>query len=92
MSTGLVVAVVAAVVIWVVTRVLRMGLREAGLPPGPPTIPILGNAHLFPKKQIHLQYVSLKSRRKKPFELIISRFTEWAKAFGDIYSVGALAQ
>lgn len=27
---------------------LRFGSRDKRLPPGPPTIPILGNAHLIP--------------------------------------------
>ncbi|KAJ6527187.1 hypothetical protein B0H19DRAFT_1196657 [Mycena capillaripes] len=26
----------------------KVGAREAGLPPGPPTLPILGNLHIFP--------------------------------------------
>jgi len=34
-------------------RLLRIGKRPSSYPPGPPTIPILGNLHLFPKKDIH---------------------------------------
>lgn len=36
-------------------KTLRFGHREKHLPPGPPTVPILGNAHLLPKKDIHLK-------------------------------------
>ncbi|KAJ7489227.1 cytochrome P450 [Mycena latifolia] len=39
--------VVGALVSWAVALVLRSGRREKGLPPGPPTVPLLGNAHLF---------------------------------------------
>jgi energy-coupling factor transporter transmembrane protein EcfT len=32
---------------------LEVGSREKGLPPGPPTVPILGNAHIFPTEFAH---------------------------------------
>ncbi|KAJ7640502.1 cytochrome P450 [Mycena polygramma] len=31
----------------------RVGSRERGLPPGPPTVPILGNIHIFPTEYPH---------------------------------------
>lgn len=37
-------------------RLSRVGQRPKGLPPGPPTIPILGNIHLIPKEKPHLQF------------------------------------
>ncbi|KAK7036078.1 cytochrome P450 [Favolaschia claudopus] len=43
--------------------------RQPGLPPGPPTAPFVGNAHIFPREQ--LQY----------------KFTEWARQYGDIFSL-----
>ncbi|KAJ7145384.1 cytochrome P450 [Mycena crocata] len=37
--------------------VLKLSQRERGLPPGPPTIAILGNLHLFPKSGgLHLKF------------------------------------
>jgi hypothetical protein len=33
---------------YVVYRLLSIGKRDARLPPGPPTVPVLGNAHLIP--------------------------------------------
>ena len=34
---------------WFLSTVLRFGRREKYLPPGPPILPILGNAHLMSK-------------------------------------------
>ncbi|KAJ7445976.1 cytochrome P450 [Mycena galericulata] len=34
----------------------RVGAREKGLPPGPPTLPILGNLHIFPKEFAHYKF------------------------------------
>ncbi|KAJ7838208.1 cytochrome P450 [Mycena olivaceomarginata] len=36
--------------------VLKVGPREKGLPPGPPTVPILGNAHIFPIEFPHYKF------------------------------------
>lgn len=33
----------------VVYRILRIGSREKYLPPGPPTVPLLGNLNIFPR-------------------------------------------
>ncbi|KAK5459648.1 hypothetical protein LTS15_003777 [Exophiala xenobiotica] len=44
------------VLVVLVLRILRIGRRPKGYPPGPPTIPILGNYHLFPHKDVHLQF------------------------------------
>ncbi|KAJ7176735.1 cytochrome P450 [Mycena filopes] len=44
-----------ALAAWGVVFVLRLGRREANLPPGPPTIPVLGNAHLLGGKELHLK-------------------------------------
>ncbi|KAJ7359900.1 cytochrome P450, partial [Mycena albidolilacea] len=39
-----------------VAFLLKVGSREKGLPPGPPTVPILGNAHIFPTEFAHYKF------------------------------------
>ncbi|KAE8337413.1 hypothetical protein BDV24DRAFT_154362 [Aspergillus arachidicola] len=39
---------------------LRTGRREPNLPDGPPTIPILGNAHLIPRKGAHFVFREMR--------------------------------
>lgn len=34
-------------------KILAFGSREKHLPPGPPTLPILGNAHLIPSRGMY---------------------------------------
>ncbi|THU86337.1 cytochrome P450 [Dendrothele bispora CBS 962.96] len=36
-------------------RLYRIGSRDSTLPPGPPTVPLLGNIHVFPSQSIHLK-------------------------------------
>lgn len=37
-------------------RLSRIGRRPAHYPPGPPTLPLIGNLHLMPKEKAHLQF------------------------------------
>ncbi|KAJ7234772.1 cytochrome P450 [Mycena haematopus] len=34
----------------------KIGSREVGLPPGPPTVPLLGNLHVFPTEFAHYKF------------------------------------
>jgi len=41
-------ATLALAFIYALHRLLSIGKRDSRLPPGPPTVPVLGNAHLIP--------------------------------------------
>ncbi|KAL1885084.1 hypothetical protein Plec18167_001741 [Paecilomyces lecythidis] len=53
-SPSLVVA--TAALLFCLYKLLQIGRRPKGMPPGPPTAPILGNLHQLPENDVHLQF------------------------------------
>ena len=47
---------VLCVVVYGVFRMSQIGRRPKDIPPGPPTIPLLGNIHLMPARDAHKQF------------------------------------
>ncbi|ERS95312.1 cytochrome P450 [Sporothrix schenckii 1099-18] len=56
-------------------RLLMVGRRPKNYPPGPPTIPILGNIHLMPKRDLHLQLRKWADQYGPVFSLILGTQT-----------------
>jgi len=46
-------------VVYGIYRLLQIGKRDPRLPPGPPTVPILGNAHMIPTTGLGKKYVAI---------------------------------
>ena len=69
---------------------LNLGKRDSRMPPGPPTIPILGNAHQIPSTGLYKQLVPVPRVHrfaKLDFDLPLCRFREWSKEYGSVFTL-----
>ncbi|KAG7451082.1 cytochrome P450 [Guyanagaster necrorhizus] len=63
---------VFALLVWAALRLKRIGSREPGLPPGPPTVPLLGNLNVFPTEYAHYKaYGDIYSLKVGPDTAIV---------------------
>ncbi|GIZ39957.1 hypothetical protein CKM354_000331600 [Cercospora kikuchii] len=75
------IGIVVAFLLW---RLLRIGSRPSDLPPGPPTLPILGNLHQLPKKNLHVQYKKWAEEYGPIFSLKLGEQTTIVLADGGV--------
>jgi cytochrome P450 len=61
-------AALAAAAAYVLSSI---GRRPANYPPGPPTLPIIGNLHLMPKSKPHLQFQKWAEEYGPVYSLIL---------------------
>ncbi|KAF9468287.1 cytochrome P450 [Collybia nuda] len=61
--------------LWLVWKILTVGRREKGLPPGPPTVPFLGNVHKFPAKHVAMKFTEWAKQYGAIYSLKISHST-----------------
>ncbi|KAK9782620.1 putative Cytochrome P450 [Seiridium cardinale] len=67
-----VIFVLATVLVGLVLhRLSKIGQRPKGYPPGPPTLPIIGNIHLMPKENQHLQFQKWAEEYGPVYSLIL---------------------
>lgn len=57
------IAIGLVAVLWLAIMVYNAGRRDKDLPPGPPTIPLLGNLHIFPTNRPFAKSVIFSSSR-----------------------------
>lgn len=50
------IALIVAIVALALYPLSKVGRRPKDYPPGPPTLPLIGNLHLMPNKNGHLQF------------------------------------
>jgi len=53
---GAVLIIVLVAMVGGLYRLSKIGSRPKGYPPGPPTLPLIGNLHLMPKERAYLQF------------------------------------
>ena len=75
---------IVAALFFLLFPLLRVGRRPKGLPPGPPTVPILGNVHLLPPRDVHLQYQKWAQEYGPIYSLIFGTKTMIILSNGDV--------
>ncbi|KAJ7578559.1 cytochrome P450 [Mycena floridula] len=61
--------------VWLLIRLAKVGKRAKTLPPGPPTIPLLGNALIYPKENAHHRFTEWSKTYGDIFSLKIANKT-----------------
>ncbi|KFH45656.1 Fumitremorgin C synthase-like protein [Hapsidospora chrysogenum ATCC 11550] len=74
MKTITAVSLLAGVTLLVV-RFLMVGRRPKNYPPGPPTLPVIGNLHQMPSKDAHLQFEKWAREYGPVYSLILGTKT-----------------
>ena len=64
-------AVCLLLLVYALVRLLRVGRRAPGLPPGPPTLPIIGNLHLMPSLRPYLQFTEWGNKYGPIYSLMV---------------------
>ena len=70
-----------AVLLFVLIFVLRVGSRPKDYPPGPPTLPLLGNLHLVSILNLSRR-LRMLTGRQMPSKDSHLQFQKWAEEYG----------
>ncbi|KAG8969002.1 hypothetical protein FRC03_004969 [Tulasnella sp. 419] len=60
---------------WLIFKLLKSGSRDRALPPGPPTVPILGNIPILPKDNTYLTFTDWAKQYGEIFSLKVGSGT-----------------
>jgi hypothetical protein len=83
-----VLTIAGAVFAFSLYKLLSIGNRDRRLPPGPPTVPILGNLLDVPKTGLALKSVLRTEVHKLCDSLTIrKRLKEWSQQYGGVFSL-----
>jgi hypothetical protein len=85
LTTPVIFATLAAILL--VLKVLAIGRRNKDYPPGPPTIPILGNIHQVQHPLGFFYPWNILTTRQMPKRDAHLQFQKWANEYGPVYSL-----
>ncbi|KAK3382145.1 cytochrome P450 [Lasiosphaeria ovina] len=71
----LVQVLLVVVAVAIIIRLLMTGRRPKNYPPGPPTLPIIGNLHQMPTRDAHLQFEKWAKEYGPVYSLILGTKT-----------------
>lgn len=58
---------------FLLSKALQYGRRPKGLPPGPPTMPIVGNLHQLPAQNVHIKFKEWADQYGDMFSLMLGK-------------------
>ncbi|KAF2733286.1 cytochrome P450 [Polyplosphaeria fusca] len=68
-------AALVAIAAWALYRISCIGRRPKNFPPGPPTIPVLGNLHLMPASDPHVKFEEWAKKYGPVYSLMLGTKT-----------------
>lgn len=74
-SISILFTLAVAAILALAVRLSQVGRRPRDLPPGPPTLPLIGNLHLMPRKDVHLQFQKWAEEYGPVYSLILGTKT-----------------
>ncbi|KAI1734976.1 cytochrome P450 [Xylaria scruposa] len=75
MAISIISILATTIVVVFLYRLSRIGRRPKGLPPGPPTLPLIGNLHVMPREKGHLQFQKWANEYGPIYSLILGTQT-----------------